>query len=496
MKLSVTLGKYGSWPFKRTLKLDEQKLQQHFHVMGKTGQGKSVLLEKIASDLIMAGVPVSVIDPHSDLVHNILRHLYEQGYFNRPDAYKTLWYVDLGRRDYSIPWNVLRQTNGKGEQIPLDAIASNMKDVVKRAFPALAGGAAPVFENILQHSAVALAANGLPLTAIELLLTNKPFREKLLANCSHFPTVSFFHNRFDRWDKRKQAEDIESTLNKISIISLSQPLLNSISQRENYLDFRQIIDQGTSVLYDLGSLNADARKLAGCFLSSGYEQSALARSDMHISERRQHQFIIDEFSSFVTAESLSTIFSEARKYKFSLTIANQTLAQLTEELRSATQNVGINIFFRLGYDDAVWAAPRIGHANPFHKKHEPKALKGELTVEGNPVYFQLQEEYEAWIKKIEGLRKRQAYVKFDRNLPWWLAWLFPTTKTVRIKVVNVPSQTCKNEDLQEIKEKYAQILMKPTEQVKDKLNTDKDLTYPQTEGIVPVRKRRNLVSST
>jgi hypothetical protein len=470
----ITIGTRGIWPFDFWplpfglrpfhwyYSLDEKSYQVHKIIMGTTGQGKSTLVEKMITDLILQGVAVSVIDPHSDLVHNTLRHVFEAGYFKRNDAHQKLWYVDLSRRDRILPWNVLKQTNGKGEPVPLDVIAGNMKDVVKRAFPALSGGAAPVFENILQFSAVALAANNLPLMAIELLLTNKPFRQRLLANCPHFPTVSFFQNRFEKWDKKKQAEDVESTLNKMSIISLSEPLMNSFSQQENCLDFRRIIDEGISVLYNLGDLNMDAKRLAGCFLNSGYEQAALSRTDIPVSRRLEHQLFIDEFHRTANQESLSTTLSEARKYKLYLNLIHQTFDQLSPELKSAVQNVWITIYFGLGYDDAFLAAPRIGHANPYHTKHEPRGLKGhELTVEQNPAYFTQQEEYEAWTRKLENLWDREAYIKRKRKVPRLLQFFMKPHKTTKIRTIKVPSQTCRNEDLQQIKDLYASWLMKP-----------------------------------
>lgn len=471
----ITLGTFGKWPFdfwplpfglffvRRFYNLKTKDRQAHKHIMGISESGKSFLLAKMIVDMIMQGIPVSVIDPHNDLAHDILRLLFERGYFNRKDAFQKLWYVDLARRDCSIPWNVLMQTDGKGQPVPLDVVAENMKDVLKRFFPAMSGGAAPVFENIVQYSAVCLRANGLPLTKIGRLLTDFDWRESLLANCLHAQTLEFFHTRFDKWDAKKRAEDIESTLNKISIITLSEPLWGCLSQRENALDHRRIIDRGISVIYNLGELSEDAKKLAGCFLASSYEKAALARSDMpETAARREHQLVIDEFASFANAESLSTILSQVRKYKLYLTLAHQTWDQLSEKLQSAVQNVRLSIFFALGYTDAQFIAPHVGRADPYHKKHEVKPMPGhEIGIEHHPVYFQQQEEYEEWTRRIENLWDREAYVKKKRKLPRVLQLFLKPYTIKKIRTMKVPRQTCKPEELQKIKEYYVKLLHKP-----------------------------------
>src|SRR5438067_9886150 len=204
----------GLWKFR----LQGKQLRTHKYTIGLSEQGKSYLLAQAATELCVSGGAFALIDPHQDLAHDTLRLIYEAGFFNQPGAYEKLWYIDFSRRDRFLPFNVLKMYNGKRELLPLDMIAENMKLVVQRAFPALSGGVAPNFENIFQFSCVALASNGMPLPVIEQFLTVPELRNRLLANCPHFPTISFFRNRFDNWDARTKADNIESTLNKISII--------------------------------------------------------------------------------------------------------------------------------------------------------------------------------------------------------------------------------------------------------------------------------------
>jgi len=209
-------------------------------------------------------------------------------------------------------------------------------------------------------------------------------------------------------------------------------------------------------------------------------------------KRNLYNLIMDEFSMFSaqSEEALARVLSLARKYNLFLTLAHQTWSQLSERLQGALQNA-TPIYFRLGYDDAVWAAPRIGHANPHHTKHEPRALQGQaLTVEHNPVYFQMQEEYEAWTRRIEGLWPQYAYVKYNRHVPNLLRKFFRNTGTVKIKTVNVPQPTATSEEIQNIKDYYAQALMKPLEEI-TKTQPEKEKRI-QGDGIspAPLRERR------
>lgn len=144
------------------------------------------------------------------------------------------------------------------------------------------------------------------------------------------------------------------------------------------------------------------------------------------------------------------------------------------------------IYFRLGYDDALWAAPRIGRADHYQPKHIPKALKGELAVETNPAYFQLQEHYDIWTRKIEDLYVQQAYVKFTRNVPHILRHFMKPTKTIKIKIMNVPKPTCTLEHITKIKDFYSSWLMKPV--VGDINATHKQEVVPALNA--PTRPRR------
>src|SRR5436305_11245343 len=106
---SLRLGTRGQWPLRFPLHLGGLELAKHKHIMGTTGVGKSKFNAHVAASLISAGLPCSVIDPHADLVHDVLGQLHQSGYFQQPAAVKKLWYVEFSRPDRVIPFNVLKQ---------------------------------------------------------------------------------------------------------------------------------------------------------------------------------------------------------------------------------------------------------------------------------------------------------------------------------------------------------------------------------------------------
>lgn len=479
--LSVTLGHYGTWPFTRRFTLNERTLKQHRHVMGITGQGKSKLLAWFTASLILQGVGCCLIDPHSDLAQDVLQLVADGGYFARPGAYEKLLYVDFSRADRFIPFNVLQQP------YPMHEVARNLVEVCTRAWSALADGAAPLFENIMLASVPVLIENNLPLTALDDLLSKKAYRDQLLQHCTDQKIVTFFKEQFDQWG-RDQPVMIGSAMRRAFLLSYTPALRYTLGQQENSLNFRSLMDSSTSVIVDIGGLDEQTQRILGCLFTVGFEVASLSRADLPEDKRTLYNLIMDEFSMFSaqSEEALARVLSLARKYNLFLTLAHQTWSQLSARLQGALQN-SMPIYFKLGYDDAVWAAPRLGRANPYHVKHEMKALgERQLTVEHHPVYFQMQEEYEAWSRRIEDLYPQQAFVKVTREIPRLLRSFIQPTVTRKIRTVRVPKPLAGPETVQQIKEYYAQTLMRPLEEIQHQATA---LQLGTSPTLIPTRGR-------
>src|SRR5512142_117365 len=275
----------------RTLRLPVSEARVHAHVLGKTGSGKSYFLAHLFLSLQRAGLAVTLLDPHGDLAELILTQL-AAGALDDPAARSRLIYLDLPAAEakgHFLPLNVLAQPYSD------HAMAEHLAEAARRAWPELATGA-PTFENILKHSVIALRQAGCPLTDLARLLTNRDFREQVLAQVTDAQVRRFFHDRLDAWG-RDAAVMKESTLNRADLLTLSPLLRAGLGAADNALDFRHVLDSGTSLLINLAIPYPDTRRLLGCLLTVGMEAAALSRSDVATRARRTtHHLLIDEFS--------------------------------------------------------------------------------------------------------------------------------------------------------------------------------------------------------
>src|SRR4051812_35064790 len=357
---SIPLGTSRFLVFgKRTLRITPQQARAHTHVLGKTGSGKSYFLAGLFLSLYQAGLPVTLIDPHGDLAELVLAHLVQAGEYQDSAQYQRLIYLDVpaaAARQRYLPFNYLQQ--------PYDdhAMAELVADACKRAWPTLAGGAAPTFENILKHSVVALRQNNLPLTALADLLTDTAYRNQLLQCVTDPQVLRFFQLRMDQWG-RDGATMKESTLNRADLLTFTPLLRHSLGHGRNILDFRRILDEGRSVVINLAVPYPDARRLLGCLLTVGMESAALSRANKPAGRRGPtHHLLLDEFSQFTaqSEESLTRMLSETRKYGLFCVMAHQNWSQADDHLRGALQNVGLEFIFKSERPDAEYSARLLG----------------------------------------------------------------------------------------------------------------------------------------
>lgn len=403
-KPAVRLGSTRVFPFvDRAFWLGPNDLKSHIHCIGLSGAGKSKLLASYASQLILQGQAVGIVDPHADLAHDILGLLLEAGYFRRNDARQKLLYIDFANREASLPFNVLKQ------QYPADEVSRLVVEACTRAWPALADGQAPNFENVLLASIPVLIANALPITEMTRLLADRPYRERLLKQVQDPQITSFFHDRFDQWG-REAPLLVESVLRRVFLLSYSPTLRYALCQQENALNFRQLLDDQVSVIFNLGGLDEETQKLLGCLVTVGYEVAALSRADMLEELRSPYHLVLDEFASFCaqSEESLDRMLSLTRKFGLFCTLAHQTFSQLSSRLAGALQNT-LQIAFRVGRDDALWAAPRFGSFDPLAVKHVVEDETAETRT--HPVFVSVQEAYETWAQALESLKPREAFVR-------------------------------------------------------------------------------------
>lgn len=321
--------------------LTEDKLK-HMYVIGKTGTGKSTLISQMVKSDMVTHKWLCLIDPHGDLIQTVLQHV---------PSYRIndVILFDVADHDYPIGFNVL-QANSEQEQ---NLVVSGLVTTFKKLY---GNSRWPRLEYILRLSLLTIIqypqASLIHLTKI---LTDKHFRTKVLGYVKDPLLLNFWYDEFEKRPERMKDESISPILNKVWQF-LSSPIVRHIfGQTKTNLDLRKIMDQGKILLVNLskGQIWEDNCDMIGSFLVSKFQIDALSRADENYEQRRDFYLYIDEFQNFAT-ESFATIFSEARKYKLSLIVANQYIWQLPEDLKQAIfGNVGSIIAFTLWYDDAI-----------------------------------------------------------------------------------------------------------------------------------------------
>jgi hypothetical protein len=381
------------------VRLTRHEQKYHAAIFGRSGSGKSKLLQSVFLQQLKQGKGVGLLEPHHDLSFDCLTSLVGQGFFRDPSSFEKLVYLDWGNGDY-VPFNVLA---GRGDP---HTIALNALDAMLRVWPELQE--APMFQTLFLSATMTLVANGLPLTFLYQLLTEKPFRDECLTRVKD-PLV---HQCFDNYDKlgRDQPQAAGSTLRRSYLLSFSPLARYTLGQPENVLDFRKLMDEGRAFIINLGNIqDAETRKLLGAMLMVQIEQAALSRSDLLPSQRTPCTLLVDEWPSFAAQErTISHILSQTRKFNLRLYLAAQSLAQVdSSRLVGAMENCRLKVAFGVGRDSAETQARHIGDVDPMLVK------ESQMTETQHNTFMAVTEQFESWTSELQNLKARQAYVKLE-----------------------------------------------------------------------------------
>lgn len=319
---------------------------RHAYIIGKTGMGKSTILENMVFSDIHAGKGVAVIDPHGDLIDAILKFIPK----NRSN---DVVLFDPADKEYPLSFNVLDCPDPSQR----DLVASGLMSVFMKMWPDSFSGR---MEHILRNTLLALLeAEGSSMLGIMRMYADDAYREKVVSSVTDPMVKSFWNDEYAVWTEKYRTEAVAAIQNKVGQL-LSTPLIrNIVGQVQSRLDIRHSMDSGKIILVNLskGKLGEDASAFLGSMLVTKFQIDAMSRADIPEEERKDFYLYVDEFQNFAT-ESFATILSEARKYRLNLTMANQYVAQLLigdngTKLRDAVfGNVGSLFSFQVGSDDA------------------------------------------------------------------------------------------------------------------------------------------------
>ena len=317
--------------------------QRHVYVVGQTGMGKSTLLLNMLVQDIQKGKGVALIDPHGDLAEQLLEYVPQK-------RMTDVIYINPVDIDYPVGINLLAGDDTANRHL----IASHLVDIFKKIWSDSWG---PRLEYILRNTILALLeCGGHTLLSIPRLLIDPEFRAVVLGRVQDPVVRTFWQVEYELYPKVFRTETISPIQNKVGQF-LSVPVMrNILGQVKNKVDFRSAMDSGRILIVNLakGRLGEDNTGLLGSLVVSKLFLTAMARSDMPVTNRTPFTVYIDEFQSFASDNFAHTL-SEMRKFGLHLVLAHQYLAQLPLQLKSAVfGNVGTIIGFRIGAEDGEY----------------------------------------------------------------------------------------------------------------------------------------------
>ena len=321
------------------IKIDDRR--RHTYIIGKTGMGKTTLIENMVYSDILAGKGVCYVDPHGDTAEKILGWIPS-------DRINDVIYFNPADIDHPISFNVLEKVEPRYRHL----VASGLIGVFKKLW---ADSWGPRLEYILRNAILALLEYpDSTLLGINKLLVDKEYRKKVVDKITDPVVRSFWVDEFTKWNERVLQEVISPIQNKVGQFLSTALIRNIVGQVKSSIDLRKVMDEGKILILDLskGRIGEDASALLGAMIVTKIQLAAMSRVDVLEEQRKDFYLYVDEFQNFAT-DSFADILSEARKYRLNLTIAHQYIEQLGEVVKPAVfGNVGTIICFRVGAADA------------------------------------------------------------------------------------------------------------------------------------------------
>jgi len=349
-KFGISLGKNIHRNVETDIYMSPEDRLRHFYIIGQTGTGKTTLLKQMIRQDILNGDGVCMIDPHGSDIADVLSYVPKE----RLD---DLVYFDPSYTDRPMGLNMLEYDLRFPEQKTF--VVNEMLSIFNKLFDMkVAGG--PMFEQYFRNSVMLVLEDpesGNTLLDVSRVLSNKQFRDLKISKCKNPLVIQFWKEIAEKaGGEASLANIVPYIVSKFDVFLQNDIMRPIIAQEKSAFNFREIMDNKKILLVNLskgrlGDINAN---LIGLIIVGKILMSALSRVDSLGKDLAPFYLYIDEFQN-ITTDSISTIFSEARKYKLSLTVAHQFIAQLEEDIRdSVFGNVGSMASFRVSSEDAEY----------------------------------------------------------------------------------------------------------------------------------------------
>jgi len=329
----------------RPVYLGNDDRRRHTYVIGKTGTGKSQLLEEMIMQDIEAGKGVAVIDPHGDLMDGILSRI-------PPERAEDVIYFDPSDGDRPMGLNMLEAKTEEQKHFVVTSIVGLM---YKLYDPMKTGIIGPRFEHAIRNAMLTVMVEpGNTFVEVVRVLTDSSFVQELLPKLTDPIIRRYWTDQIAQTADFHKSEVLDYIVSKFGRFVTNKLMRNIIGQSESSFDFRKVMDEGKILLVNLakGKIGEENSNFLGLILVPRILISAMSRQEIPEEERRDFYLYVDEFQNFATPD-FAQILSEARKYRLSLTVANQFIGQMEEEVKNAVfGNVGTLVTFRVGVTDA------------------------------------------------------------------------------------------------------------------------------------------------
>jgi len=321
-----------------------QDRSKHMYVIGKTGMGKSTLLENMAIQDIQSGEGIVFIDPHGGTAEKLLEYVPQE-------RVKDVLYFAPFDMEYPVSFNIMEDVGADKRHLVVNGLMSIFEKIWEDAWSAR-------MAYILQNTLLALLEfPGATLLAVNRMYTDKEFRKQVVDNVTDISVKSFWTEEYAKYTDKYAQEATPAIQNKIGQFAGNPLIRNIIGQSKSSFNLRQVMDEKKILIVNLskGRVGEGNARLLGSMLITKIYLAAMSRADESasaLSKLPNLYLYVDEFQSFAD-KSFADILSEARKYKLNLTIAHQYIEQMEEEVRDAVfGNVGTMITFRVGAYDA------------------------------------------------------------------------------------------------------------------------------------------------
>lgn len=342
----TVLGKNVYRKVETLIRIKQDDRRKHLFMIGKTGTGKTTLFSNAIEQDMAEGKGCCFIDPNGDAIEDIMGKIPQ-------NRLQDVILFDPGDTDFPAGLNLMEfQTNEQKDFL----IQETIQIFYKLFDPGQTGIVGPQWEHWFRNAALTIMnqPDGGTLIDVPRIFTDDAFRDKIVADVTDPLVKQFWEKQLAKTADFHKSEMYNYFISKFGRFMTNDLMRNIIGQKKSAFDIRKVMDEGKILLVNLskGKIGEINSSLLGMIIVSKIQMAAFSRADIPEEERKDFYLYVDEFQNFTT-DSFATILSEARKYRLNLNVANQYIAQLTENIRDAViGNAGTMVAYRIGAADA------------------------------------------------------------------------------------------------------------------------------------------------